>query len=121
MQLGVARIGPDHLVVGRMKAVGDHPPRVVGRHLGRTLEPDGQMRVPGAVVGKGADLRQQRRHQVERDTNAREFAQQRHHAPVVLDGVEPHPRQDVVTGGEIHVIRLMHVPQEGEFHHPGTA
>ena len=37
-----------------------------------------------------------------------------HHAPVVLEGVQPHPRQDRLAGGRVEVVRLVHVPQQGE-------
>ncbi len=44
-------------------------------------------------------------------------AQQRHHPVVILQRVQPHPRQDVLPGREVFVIRLVHVPQEGDAGH----
>ena len=75
------------------------------------------MPVAGAVLGERLDLRDQRRHQVEGDAEPREFLEHGDHAPVVLDGVQPHPRQDVLAGGEVLVIGLVHVPQQRELHH----
>ena len=75
------------------------------------------MAVARAVLGKRLDLHDERRHEVERDADAGELLEQGHHAPVVLDGVQPDPRQDVLAGGEILVIRLVHVPQQRQFHH----
>ena len=100
-----------------MKAVGHHPARFVRREVGGRLQSEFEMAILGAVLGKRLDLPDERRHQVERDTNAREFVEHRYHAPVVLDGVQADPRQDVLAGGEILVVRLVYVPQECQLHH----
>ena len=43
--------------------------------------------------------------------------QQRHHPVVVLQRVQADPRQDVLAGGEVFVIRLVHVPEDGDAGH----
>ena len=88
-----------------------------GVEFGRRLQPDLEMTVAGPVLGERLDLPDQRGHQVERDADARELLEHGDHAPVVLDGVQPDPRQDVLAGGEILVIRLVHVPQQRQLHH----
>ena len=80
----------------------------------RGFQTDKEMTIPRLPVRERLDLDQQRRHQVEGDADARELAEQRHHAPVVLDGVQTHPREDVLAGREVLVIGLMHVPEQGE-------
>ena len=54
-----------------MKAVGDHPCASSGVRSDGRLQADLEMPVPGAVLGEGLDLLDERRHQVERDPNAR--------------------------------------------------
>lgn len=77
------------------------------------------MAIVGLLGGKRLDLHQQRRHEVEGHPNRGKLAEHGDHAPVVLDGVQSHPGQDVLTGGEVLVIRLVHVPQQGELRHLG--
>ena len=43
------------------------------------------------------------------------------HAPVVLERVQPHPRQDVLAGRQVLVERLVHVPQQRDARHNGYA
>ena len=49
--------------------------------------------------------------------DARELLEQRHHAVVVLERVQPHPRQDVLARHEVLVVRLVHVPEERDAGH----
>ena len=58
------------------------------------------------------DLRDHRRHQVERFVNRRKFGENLNHSGVVFERVEPRPRQFVLSGPQIFVERLMHVPQK---------
>jgi hypothetical protein len=48
----------------------------------------------------------------ERDPHRRKLPQEGDHAVVVLERVEPDPRQDVLAGDQILVVRLMHVPED---------
>ena len=45
------------------------------------------------------------------------LAQQRRHAVVVLQGVHAHPWEDVLARREIFVVRLVHVPEDGDVGH----
>ncbi len=85
--------------------------------LGGRLEAQIEEPVVGAVLGECLELDQQRRHEIERDADVRELPEQRHHAVIVLEGMEPDPRQDVLVGDEVFVERLVHVPEDGDLCH----
>ncbi len=76
--------------------------------------PSIQVPIPGAIGRECLELHQQRRHEVERHPDRRKLAHERDHPEVVLQPVQPHPRQDVLVRHEILVVRLMHVPEEGD-------
>ena len=58
------------------------------------------------------DLHAERGHDVEGGVKFRRFLQHAHHAPVILEGVQPRPREHVAAGFRIAILRLMHVPQQ---------
>jgi hypothetical protein len=81
------------------------------------FQADGEMPIPGAIVGKGLHLHEERGHEVEGHPHAGELLQDRNHAVVVLDRMQSYPGEDVLAGGEILVIGLMHVPENGQPYH----
>ena len=113
----IPRIRIDHPLPLGVKEVLDDEGGVFRGQLSGRLHADFQIAIPGAVRGKGLELDEQRGHEVERHPDRRELAQQRHHAEVVLEGMQPHPWQDVLAGDEILVVRLMHVPEKGHLGH----
>ena len=46
--------------------------------------------------------------------NARKLLEHAHHAPVILERVQPRPRQHVAPARGIAVLRLVHVPEQHE-------
>ena len=100
-----------------MEEFGEHHRLfIVGEHRHR-LQPELEIPVACALFGKRLELNQQRGHQVECELHVRELAQQRDHPVVVLERVQPHPREDVLACGEILVVRLMHVPEKRDVGH----
>ena len=91
-------------------------PLVLGQQV-RRLETDLQMAIPGVFARERVELDEQGRDQVERRLHAGELAQQRHHPPVILEAVQPHPRQDVLARHQVLVERLVHVPQQCDARH----
>jgi hypothetical protein len=102
-----------------VKAVGHQEGAFARVELVCGLESGREVAIAGTIGRERLNLHQQRWHQVEGNAHAREFAQQRHHAPVILGCVQPHPRQHVLARREILVVRLVHVPQDGESSHRG--
>jgi len=96
---------------------GERDRPLVIAQLVRRLHAELEMPVACALLGERLELHQQRRDEVERELHLRELAQQRSHPVVVLQAVHPHPRQDVLAGGEVFVIRLVHVPEDGDVDH----
>ena len=97
-----------------VEALADEPLGVDGADGLRLGQTDDQVAVPGALVCVGLDLLDERRHEVEGGAHAGNVADGRDHAPVVLQGVQPHPRQDRLPGERVEVVRLVHVPEQGE-------
>src|SRR5207249_10784297 len=67
------------------------------------------------------NLSEQRRHEVEGRTDLGISVQQRRHLVVVLGRSQPNPRQKVGAREVVLVIRLMHVPDEGDLKRLGHA
>src|SRR5260370_33624370 len=76
----------------------------------RLLEP----RLVEGAAGILLELQAERRHDVERGVEFRKFLEDLHHAPVILQGMQAGPRQDVAPGFRIAVLRLVHVPENDQ-------
>ena len=116
-QLGVTRIHVDHPPPGRMEKFGQRRGAFIGGELCRGLEAELEVPVARAVFGKGFELDQQRRHQIEGHLDLRELPQQGDHPEVVLQRVHAHPRQHVLPRCQIFVVGLVHVPEDGDLSH----
>ena len=71
----------------------------------------GRPRIGELPGGVRLELVEHPRHQVDGRVHVREFLQDRGHPEVVLDGVEPHPREHRGPRGHVDVARLVLVPQ----------
>ena len=116
-QFGVTRVDVDHPLALRVEEVFDDELDVVLVEIDGGLQAQFERPIPGAIAGKGFELDQQRRHQIERHPDVGKLAQDRHHAVIVLQRVKAHPRQDVLPRHEVFVVRLVHVPQDGDTGH----
>ena len=85
--------------------------------IDRRLHPDFQEAIVGAIRGKRLELNQQRRDEIERHTHARKLPQQRDHAVVVLQRMQPNPGKDVLVRHQVFVIWLVHVPEKSNLRH----
>jgi hypothetical protein len=83
----------------------------------RRLQRQVEIPIPGTVLRERLQLKQHRRHQVEGDPQVGKLAGQRDHPVVVLHGMEPDPRQQMLARHEVFVEGLMHVPQDGDASH----
>jgi hypothetical protein len=116
-ELRIARMHLDHVLPLRVKEVLEDEIDVAVIEFRRGLHAQLEITVLCASLGERLQLHQQRRHEIEGHPDARELAQERHHAVVVLQRMQPDPRQDVLAGDEVLVIRLVHVPHEGDARH----
>ena len=66
----------------------------------------------GRIGRLTARVMKQRGDEIERRADAGEFAKQRDHPVVVLQGVQTHPRQAIEACRQILVVGLVHVPKE---------
>ena len=85
--------------------------------IGGRLEAQLEIPIARAARGKRLELHEQRRHEVERHLDVGKLPQERHHAVVVLQGVQPDPRQDVLARGQVLVKGLVHVPEDRDLGH----
>ena len=116
-QFGVARKRIDHARPMRVEELLDTEHAfLVGEPIGR-LEPDLEMAIAGIIARKRLDLHEQRGNQIEGQPDGGELLQERHHAPVVLGGVQTDPRQNMLTCDQVLIKGLMHVPEEGDARH----
>ena len=102
-----------------MEKLGEDDLALVWRQLGGGFQAQLEMPVMRPFFGERLELNEHRRHQIERQADAGELAHERGHAVVVLQRVQTHPRQDVLAGGEVFVIRLVHVPEDCDVSHCG--
>jgi len=78
--------------------------------LGRNFEKR-ILRRPRHII---LNLRDERRHQIEVLVDVGKLIQQLHHAVVILERVQAHPRQAIFTGHQILVERLVLVPEKNQ-------
>ena len=116
-QLRVAWVDVDHPLPLRVEEVRPHELDLVSRQIGRRLHAQLERPIARAVLGERFQLHEERRHQVERDLDRRELAQDRRHAEIIFEGMQADPRQDVLAGDQVLVERLVHVPQQGDARH----
>jgi hypothetical protein len=100
-----------------VERVGQQEPLVVVGEIGGGLQPERERAIAGAILGERFELHDQRRHHVEGDAHVGKLPQQRHHAVVVLQPMQPDPGEDVFAGHQILVERLVHVPEERDLRH----
>ncbi len=74
------------------------------------LERQRKPRLIEFAAGVFLELYAQPRHDVERGVKSRRFTKHLHHAPVILQRMQPRPRQDVLPGFRVAILRLVHVP-----------
>ncbi len=116
-KFGVPRVDIDHPLALGVKKVVERKldvPLVERRGI---FETDFEVPIARTISGKCLELHQERWHQIERHPHLGKLAQERDHAVVILQCVEPHPREDVLVCHEVLVERLVHVPQDGDAGH----
>ena len=104
----------DHTVgVGEEEVAEDAGFVVVGEVFGR-LEGEVQQGIVGLTTGVFLDLDHHGRDQVKGLPDGRKFFQDFDHAVVVLQGMHAGPREAILTGGEVLIERLVHVPEKAQ-------
>jgi len=116
-QVGVARIDVDHPLPLSVEKVGANELDLGRGQIDRRLETELERPIPRAIFGERLELDEEGRHEVEGHLHVGKLPQERHHPVVVLERVQPHPRQDVLPRREVFIERLMHVPENGDAGH----
>ena len=116
-KLRIARRDIDHPGALRVKEVADDEGGVGVGEVGGRLQAEIEEAIARPVLGERLELNEERRHQIERDPDIRELADHRRHPVIVLEAVQPHPRQDVLVRDQIFVERLVHVPEDRDLRH----
>ncbi len=111
-QVAIARIAPNHVHRVRLKQILQRESALGGVELARRLSHHVEERIVRLAGDIVLNLRHQRRHQIEVLMDARELVQQLDHAVIVLQRMQPHPRQAILARHHVFVKRLMHVPQQ---------
>ncbi len=73
------------------------------------------------IVGQLLELLQQHGRQVERAPELGKLVRQPDHVEVALRRVQPHPRHQRRPADGVDVIRLVHVPEEGDVERHGSS
>ena len=100
-----------------MEKFGEHGGALVAGQLAGRFQAELEVPVAGAALSERLELHEQRRHEVERQLHPRELAHQRSHPEVILEPVHADPRQHVLARCKIFVVRLVHVPEDGDVGH----
>ena len=107
----VAGIRLDHVVEVEGEEILQQEDPVLQLELAGGLAGQLQETVRGVVFGVIEDLFHQRGHEIEGGVHVRELLEHGDHVVVVLQGVQPDPRQQVFRLVQLLVQRLVHVPQ----------
>ncbi len=102
----VRRVGLKKILQGKLSLLQRQVLCRLGGHLKKRI-----LRRPRNVV---LNLNDQRRHQIEVLVNIGKLIQQLHHAVVVLEGMQAHPRQAILARHQILVKGLVLVPEKDE-------
>jgi len=124
-QVAQAAIGGEGFEHGRGVAAEGHveQPFALGGRQAVGFRPagDAQQRVAplatGELFGVILDLVEQYGHEIDRAADGRVALQVSRHVGVVLDGVQEDPGQQELAAVRMPVVRLVHVPEEGEIGH----
>ena len=120
-QVCIAGVRVDHPRPVRVEEVLDRKRALVLGECLRGLQPDFEVAISSLRARERLELHEHRRHEVEGDLHGRELPKERHHPVIVLQPMETDPRQDVLSGHQILVERLMHVPEDRHpRHNEGT-
>ncbi len=111
-KLGVPRIHVNHPLALRLEEVIEDELDVGRAQIDGRLEAQLEVPVARMAGGKRLELHEHRRHEVEGDLDVGKLLQKRHRPVVVLQRVQPDPRQDVLVGGQVLLKGLVHVPDE---------
>ncbi|MNY00119.1 hypothetical protein D3C86_1326020 [compost metagenome] len=112
-KLAVARMLDEHAIPVEIEEALEKVALVVEAVLAHRHQRQLERAIDGAVVTVVDQLLQQGRHEVEGLVQRRELLQELRHVEVVLDGMQAHPRHEVLARQAVLVEGLMHVPDDG--------
>ncbi len=110
-QLAIPRITPDDIRGIRLKQILQREPPFRLRQVLRGLRHHLQKRILRLARNVFLNLRDQRRHQIERLVHLWELVQQFHHSVVILQRMQPRPGQAILPRHQVLIERLVLVPQ----------
>ena len=113
-QFAIPRIAPNHILRIRLKQILQRKAPLLQRQIFRRLGRHSQKRILRRPVNIILNLHHQRRHQVEVLMNIGKFVQQLHHPVVVLERVQPRPRQTIFARDQILIKRLVLMPKKND-------
>ena len=87
---------------------------LLARQLAGGARSDVEERVGQVAFGVGVELVEEGGNEVEGLPDRREAPRQRRQVEVVLQGVQAHPRERRAPLRDVHVVGLVHVPEEGD-------
>ncbi len=127
-QVAQAAIRGERFEHGRRVAAEGHVEQPVllcrRQQVGIGVGDDAQQRIaplPAAeLVAVVLDLVEQHRHEIDRAAHAGMALEVAGHVGVVLERVQQHPGQHEIAAFRVPVVRLVHVPEEGEISHRAT-
>ncbi len=127
-QVAQAAIRGERFEHGRRVAAEGHVEQPVllfrRQQVGVGVGDDAQQRIaplPAAeLVAVILDLVEQHRHEIDRAPHAGMAFEVAGHVGVVLERVQQHPGQHEIAAFRVPVVRLVHVPEEGEISHRAT-
>jgi hypothetical protein len=98
----------------RLKQILQREPPLLFRQFPGGLAGHLQKRILGLARNIILNLRNQRRHQIERLMHLRELVQQLHHPVVVFQSMQARPGQTILPRHQVFVERLVLMPQDND-------
>ena len=113
-EFAVTRIAPDQVLGIRLKQILQRKATLSLRQVLRRLRGNHQERVLRRARNVIFNLHHQRRNEIEVLMNVGEFIQQLHHAVIVFERVQAHPRQAIFACDQIFIKRLVLMPKKDD-------
>jgi len=113
-EVDVAGEGGDERPIGNREEEAQEPETLLLRQRAGVPPGQGERRIVRPPLREIVELIDQRRDEIERQLQAGMRHRQRRHVVIVLERMEPDPRERCGRADRVHIERLVEVPEDGD-------